>query len=395
MRLIYVFLLVEYSAQVHERTVWEEAPVDFIPPPNWDNYELPRPIKQYMEYEWSLSSYTNECEDEQSLKIVPVYFWPGDQVDLPCLMCELAFVFNGKMKMWGKAVDVLKFLEDPKASPASQGVYFCYDSQSRSHTTIFYVVMAITPPVRMSDMKGVLSRLFESLYDMDILSRLLVIKQVVDDVNFVTLLLNIQMAELEVFSQCQERCAMSFTGRYYRQLPILLDLNVKNEYSRNFIFEFKLGRNAAETARNMDDVCGEADGCYDTKDYGFIRANFNWRYHFVPNIRHEAPKQCHGGKEGFCEKNYFTQVDSEKDCTLDFCRKEFKESKIELNLALEIRWEPWGECVGGRQLQKREDSSALLSGTKIRLPNSGPKTQQRPRLDDETQRTIRPRAVYV
>ncbi|KAE9414052.1 hypothetical protein Angca_006733, partial [Angiostrongylus cantonensis] len=303
MRLIYVFLLVEYSAQVHERTVWEEAPVDFIPPPNWDNYELPRPIKQYMEYEWSLSSYTNECEDEQSLKIVPVYFWPGDQVDLPCLMCELAFVFNGKMKMWGKAVDVLKFLEDPKrnarlsstkkwsqirnddqtysflqprvlhsvvfqASPASQGVYFCYDSQSRSHTTIFYVVMAITPPVRMSDMKGVLT-----------------------------------------------------------------------------------------------------DGCYDTKDYGFIRANFNWRYHFVPNIRHEAPKQCHGGKEGFCEKNYFTQVDSEKDCTLDFCRKEFKESKIELNLALEIRWEPWGECVGGRQLQKREAHCYLVRKSGYRIPD--------------------------
>ncbi|VDM57335.1 unnamed protein product [Angiostrongylus costaricensis] len=155
-----------------------------------------------------------------------------------------------------------------RASPASQGVYFCYDTQSRSNTAIFYVVMAMTPPVRMSDMEGVLT-----------------------------------------------------------------------------------------------------DGCYDTKDYGFIRANFNWRYHFVPNIRHEAPKQCHRRKKGFCEKDYFTQVDPEKDCTLEFCRKEFKESEIELNLALELRWEPWGECVGSRQLQKREAHCYLVRKSGYQIPD--------------------------
>nr|CDJ96008.1 Protein T22B11.1 [Haemonchus contortus] len=46
-----------------------------------------------------------------------------------------------------------------RASPASQGVYFCYDAQSRSHTSIFYVLMAMTPPVRMSEMKDVLEEL--------------------------------------------------------------------------------------------------------------------------------------------------------------------------------------------------------------------------------------------
>ncbi|KIH45024.1 hypothetical protein ANCDUO_24941, partial [Ancylostoma duodenale] len=93
---------------------WELDPVHLVPPSDWESKDMPRAIKQYMEYEWSLSSYTNECGEDNPLKIVPVYFWPGDQVDLPCLMCELAFVFNGKMKMWGKATNILKFLENPK-----------------------------------------------------------------------------------------------------------------------------------------------------------------------------------------------------------------------------------------------------------------------------------------
>ncbi|KJH51617.1 hypothetical protein DICVIV_02250 [Dictyocaulus viviparus] len=309
--------------QQEAKNSWEHDFVDLIPPPNWDDYVLPRTIKHYMEYEWSLSTYSNECGHENPLKIVPVYFWPGDQVDLPCLMCELAFVFNGKMKMWGKAVNIPKFLENPKrnarlslsnkwsqirnsnktltsssdseivdrmpgvrlsdgtivygnklepyyiqrkgklsiihAGPSSQGVYFCYDTQSRSHTSIFYVVMAMTPPVSITEMK-------------------------------------------EVFS----------------------------------------------------------DGCYDRTDKGFIRANFNWRYHFVPNVRHEMPRHCHHHKKTFCEADYFTQVMTKRGCTLDFCRKEFKNGDNELNLALELRWEPWSECVESRQLQKREAHCYLV-----------------------------------
>uniref|UniRef100_A0A7I4Y0Y6 Ig-like domain-containing protein n=1 Tax=Haemonchus contortus TaxID=6289 RepID=A0A7I4Y0Y6_HAECO len=267
------------------------------------------------------------------LQIVPVYFWPGDQVDLPCLMCELAFVFNGKMKIWGRSTKILRFLENPKrgtrfsyklwsrvengpnaykfgprnisemkikdtmpevldkegnklyimkqepvfiqrkgkltilrASPASQGVYFCYDAQSRSHTSIFYVLMAMTPPVRMSEMKDVL-----------------------------------------------------------------------------------------------------ADGCIDKEDHQLIRANFNWRYHFVPNIRHEAPARCKNSKLGFCQAKYFDQTETEEGCTLNFCRKEI-EAKIELNLALEMRWDDWGECDTNRQMQKREAHCYLVRKAGYEIP---------------------------
>ncbi|VDO59727.1 unnamed protein product [Haemonchus placei] len=213
--------------------------IHLVPPPNWGTYDIPRAIKEHIEYEWSLASYTNECGEQNPLIIVPVYFWPGDQVDLPCLMCELAFVFNGKMKIWGRSTKILRFLENPKVgpkrfhivqnenisemkikdtmpevldkegnklyimNPASQGVYFCYDAQSRSHTSIFYVLMAMTPPVR-------------------------------------------------------------------------------------FIFHYLI--------------------VIQVEDHQLIRANFNWRYHFVPNIRHEAPARCKNSKLEFCQAKYVSHL---------------------------------------------------------------------------------------
>ncbi|VDN27264.1 unnamed protein product [Cylicostephanus goldi] len=95
---------------------WEKITVHMVPPANWETLNIPQRIKSYMEHTWSQSSYTDKCSEDNPLHIVPVYFWPGDKVDLPCLMCELAFVFNGKMKMWGKATNILKFLENPKAT---------------------------------------------------------------------------------------------------------------------------------------------------------------------------------------------------------------------------------------------------------------------------------------
>ncbi|WKX90587.1 hypothetical protein Q1695_009438 [Nippostrongylus brasiliensis] len=116
MRLVTVLLMAEVTMQNRApvRQQWEVDPVHFVPPLEWETYDIPQSRRQYMEHEWSLASYANDCGEEGSVNIVPVYFWPGDQVDLPCLMCELGFVFNGKMKIWGKSTDILKFLENPK-----------------------------------------------------------------------------------------------------------------------------------------------------------------------------------------------------------------------------------------------------------------------------------------
>ncbi|WKX90588.1 hypothetical protein Q1695_009438 [Nippostrongylus brasiliensis] len=319
MRLVTVLLMAEVTMQNRApvRQQWEVDPVHFVPPLEWETYDIPQSRRQYMEHEWSLASYANDCGEEGSVNIVPVYFWPGDQVDLPCLMCELGFVFNGKMKIWGKSTDILKFLENPKrntrprnisamdvidrmpetlgagglkenalkqdtiyiqrrgklsiirASPASQGVYFCYDSQSRLHTSIFYVVMAMIPPVRMSEMKDVF-----------------------------------------------------------------------------------------------------ADGCKSTADTQLIRANFNWRYHFVPNFRRRTPNRCKKSTHRFCDASYYTWVDEEDDCTLEFCRKELEAGKIALNLALEIRWDDWSECEQNRQLRERQAHCYLVRKSGYEIPRA-------------------------
>ncbi|KAJ1356936.1 hypothetical protein KIN20_014920 [Parelaphostrongylus tenuis] len=51
--------------------------------------------------------------------------------------------------------------------------------------------------------------------------------------------------------------------------------------------------------------------------------------------------------------------------------KEIRESESELNLALELRWEPWGECVGSRHLQKREAHCYLVRKYGYQIPDQG------------------------
>ncbi|KAL6735116.1 hypothetical protein Aduo_005591 [Ancylostoma duodenale] len=155
------------------------------------------------------------------MQVIPVYFWTGERVDLPCHMCELAMAYNGKVKYWAKAEDIGEFLEAPqmnvmsrkdlykivqnseqmedpeksfdqpvsdatsfnmvplsstpgsehiqtpppvflqrdgrlsiiRANPRSQGVYFCYDELSVGVTNVFYLVLAMTPPVSIFDSK--------------------------------------------------------------------------------------------------------------------------------------------------------------------------------------------------------------------------------------------------
>ncbi|VDK60165.1 unnamed protein product, partial [Cylicostephanus goldi] len=173
--------------------------------------EIERDVKRYWELEWSKSKYLRECADH----IVPVYFWPGERVDLPCYMCELAMAYDGKVKYWAMAEDMIEFLAAPQlnivtkktlydivendvkkyhsksndvptykmvnlaiknrneriemvapmflqrngklsilnAGITSQGVYFCYDEQSLGITNVFYVLLAMVPPVSIVDSK--------------------------------------------------------------------------------------------------------------------------------------------------------------------------------------------------------------------------------------------------
>ncbi|VDM58018.1 unnamed protein product, partial [Angiostrongylus costaricensis] len=169
--------------------------VHWVPPrPEiWHESNITRATKRFWELEWSKSTYLKECS-ERVLQVVPVYFWPGERIDLPCKMCELTMAYNGKIKYWAKAIQMDEFLKAPQvrqnsntsrllnkntknhlinaednrksvvaatnklyllydiwANPSSQGIYFCYDEQSISNTNLFFVVLAMTPPVSIYD----------------------------------------------------------------------------------------------------------------------------------------------------------------------------------------------------------------------------------------------------
>ncbi|KAK6727809.1 hypothetical protein RB195_005467 [Necator americanus] len=287
MWLVGVYFLIGYSFQVRPKPPeWENYPVPLVPPTDWETNNLPRPIKQYLEYEWSLSTYTNECDEENPLKRTARFaskYWSrikntegifssneDTESEITDWMPEVKDQNGVRVNLPKKKPIYIQRngkLSIIRASPASQGVYFCYDGQSRAYTSIFYVVMAMTPPVRMSEMANVL-----------------------------------------------------------------------------------------------------ADGCFEEVDRKLIRANFNWRYHFVPNVRHEAPKQCKRNKDNeFCNANYYTKIYGGKDCTLDYCRKEFKDD-IDMNLAVELRWEEWSKCEENMQLQKREAHCYLVRKFGYEIP---------------------------
>ncbi|VDO44890.1 unnamed protein product [Onchocerca flexuosa] len=73
--------------------------------------------KHYLKSLFTESFYEPDCDGKPSVMIKPIYFWPGQRVDLRCIMCRRAFTFNGLMKHWWfmEAKDVENALEDMKS----------------------------------------------------------------------------------------------------------------------------------------------------------------------------------------------------------------------------------------------------------------------------------------
>uniref|UniRef100_A0A8R1XXC2 Ig-like domain-containing protein n=1 Tax=Onchocerca volvulus TaxID=6282 RepID=A0A8R1XXC2_ONCVO len=72
--------------------------------------------KHYLKSLFTESFYEPDCDGKPSVMIKPIYFWPGQRIDLRCVMCRRAFTFNGLMKHWWfmEAKDVESALEDMK-----------------------------------------------------------------------------------------------------------------------------------------------------------------------------------------------------------------------------------------------------------------------------------------
>ncbi|VDO21587.1 unnamed protein product [Haemonchus placei] len=308
----------------------ERQPIHTVPPPPdiWKKLEIGREVRRYWELEWSKSTFSKECS-EHVLQVVPLYFWPGERLDLPCHMCELSMAYNGKVKYWAKAEKLEEFLTEPQinvlsrkdlysivqdnihstapggtefkpfnmvhipgnpegtpptmptpmfyqrngklsiihANPSNQGVYFCYDELSIGITNLFYVVQAMTPPV--------------SIFDSD----------------------RIPEEEMHLF----------------------------------------------------DDFCSTKDGSVQ------ISPAINWRFHFQPTFRDDKPEHCTKGTvcEDYQEMTGSMWRSDNETCTLDGCRVsippiQMQNSQFDPGLDIELRWEDWSSCDGNVPAQRRE-----------------------------------------
>uniref|UniRef100_A0A915CSY6 Uncharacterized protein n=1 Tax=Ditylenchus dipsaci TaxID=166011 RepID=A0A915CSY6_9BILA len=56
--------------------------------------------REYIRSLFSTAFYDEKCHKSTEIVIQPVYYWPGQRVDLPCRMCNPALAFNGQLKSW-------------------------------------------------------------------------------------------------------------------------------------------------------------------------------------------------------------------------------------------------------------------------------------------------------
>uniref|UniRef100_A0A1I7TDY9 Uncharacterized protein n=1 Tax=Caenorhabditis tropicalis TaxID=1561998 RepID=A0A1I7TDY9_9PELO len=341
----------------------------WVPPSavEWKNTDIPQNVKVYWENRWAKASFLKGCNEENSLKVIPVYFWPGERVDLPCKMCEMAFLTNGRIKRWGYSERIDEFLLNPtqfvrvheiwedvqntpnftkniheiinpddviwyphtfvpegskqssllssvlkndknytmkakkpprywqnegklsilavsepsefvnpklkfKADVRSQGVYFCYDEISRKQTSIFFVLMAMIPPVRFTTNDP-------------------------------------------------------------------LDYN---------------------------DHCGSMRG----EDSKKIFPSHNWRFHFLPMGDFNPPPTCQLDENDFegCKQkySYLNSADWPKhftdDCSIDKCRARLYSPENNIDMYIELRWDDWTSCEGDQPTKRRESHCYVVRG---------------------------------
>uniref|UniRef100_A0A915PKP8 proteasome endopeptidase complex n=1 Tax=Setaria digitata TaxID=48799 RepID=A0A915PKP8_9BILA len=101
MYFVAVVLLIIFGAKafLDEENVLPDLAPHIDNPLEFDFIEDPHK-KQYLKSLFIESFYEPNCDNKSNITIKPIYFWPGQRVDLRCVMCRRAFTFNGLMKHW-------------------------------------------------------------------------------------------------------------------------------------------------------------------------------------------------------------------------------------------------------------------------------------------------------
>ncbi|CAJ0606690.1 unnamed protein product [Cylicocyclus nassatus] len=329
MRFIFLLLLRHASKSVRD--------LDWVPPPpeEWSKKEIEKDVKRYWELEWSKSKHLKECADHV-LQIIPVYFWPGERVDLPCYMCELAMAYNGKVKYWAMAEDMIEFLTAPQLNVVmNKALYDIVENDVEKHHSKSNDVPAYKM-VNLAMNNGN--------------ARIEMVAPIFLQRNGKLSILNAGVTSQGVYF-CYDELSLGITNVFYVLLAMIPPVS---------IVDSKITK---ETADAYGDGCGEATT--------HIMPSFNWRFRFQPTFRDEKPTHCVsgsfcGGYKEVAIVGVHNATNKTFECSLDGCRVNVPPLKMptatfDPGLDIELRWEQWTSCEGNVPSQRREAHCYLVA----------------------------------
>ncbi|CAD6198182.1 unnamed protein product [Caenorhabditis auriculariae] len=305
----------------------------------------------HWEIEWAKAKFAEDCQND--VKFVPVYFWPGERVDLTCRMCEMAFVMNGLMKRWGYAEDISEFLVNPKRYVKINDLWKdvenspnrrkgLLEQEQRSFGSNFLPEPSARTTENQWESGG--QRLHPKYLQKD---------------GKMTIF-NADVRSQGVYF-CYDDHSKTSTNVFYVVTAMIPPVKITTNFPTNY-----------------NDKCAKKSGADDK----MIFASHNWRYHFLPLPSLKPPPSCSFSPDdqscvSSSRYNYMNNasnfpVNFQKGCSMDWCRARLlppqKDANWTLDVFLELRWDEWTSCKDGLPLKRREAHCYLVRGDGVQIP---------------------------
>ncbi|VDL78052.1 unnamed protein product [Nippostrongylus brasiliensis] len=270
--------------------------------------------------------------------VIPVYFWTGERVDLPCLMCELSMAYNGKVKYWAKAEKIYEFLKEPQLNVITRPELYSIVENDR----------AVEDPKIARQRRGHPIVSFNMVHDpaKGYPPRPLPQQAYLQRDGKLSIIRANPRSQGVYF--CFDELSKGTTNMFYVVQTMTPPVSIVDD------------RIPEERQHIFDDYCSSPTGSVQ------ISPAINWRFHFQPTFRDEKPGYC---TEGTGCAHYqemrrtirpkSTGNESDYECTMDRCRNEIQpivmqKSSFDPGLDIELRWEDWTSCDGNVPAQRRE-----------------------------------------
>lgn len=288
------------------------------------------------------------CKDHsQCFEIIPVYFWSGERVDLPCHMCELSMAYNGKVKYWAKAENMVEFLKEPQLNVMSRKELYSIVENDRTLEDPMLAYQELQ--------KGRTRTSFNMVHIPGGRGKTLPValpQPVLLQRDGKLSIIRANPSSQGVYF-CYDELSMGITNMFYVLQAMTPPVSIFDE------------RIPEEEAQLFDDYCSGSGSVQ-------ISPSINWRFHYQPTFRDQKPPHCTNEhlcatyKEMPMAETVVTGNETAASCTIDGCRArirpiQMQNSEFDPGLDIELRWEEWTSCDGNVPVQRREAHCYLVA----------------------------------